>query len=95
MADYHGQEFHEGVEATEVPPAPAADGPIRQGGTGGVFSRVVIIGNYGALCASSHTLTWNNITLAQARKLKWDYYGVCSSVMTCYGPNGDVVHEES
>ncbi len=35
-------------------------------------------------------MTRYNLTLAQARKLKWDYYGLCSCVMTCYGPNGDV-----
>jgi len=94
MADYHGQEAREGVEAVDAPPAPGGDGPIRQGGTGGVFSKVVMIGNYGALCGSSQTVTRYNLTLAQARKLKWDYFGVCSCVMTGYGPNGDVVHEE-
>ena len=53
-----------------------------------------MIGNYGALCASSQTREIRDITLAQARKLKWDYFGVCHSVMTCYGQGGDVVHEE-
>lgn len=94
--DYHGQEYQEGVEATAAPAAPQAahDGPVRQGGTGGTFGRVIILGNYGALCASSQTLEFRNITLAQARKLKWDYFGLCHSVMTCYGQGGDVVHEE-
>ena len=93
MADYQGQEFREGAEAKDAPPAPGTDGLLRQGGTGGVFSRVVMLGNYGALCGSSQTLTFSNVTEAQARKLKWDYYGVCSCVMTCYGPNGDVILE--
>lgn len=93
--DYHGQEYQEGVEAADAPAAPEAahDGPVAQGGTG-TFSRVILIGNYGVLCASSQSLEFRNITLAQARKLKWDYFGVCSCVMTCYGQGGDVVHEE-
>lgn len=96
--DYHGQAFVEGHDAAGVPERADqldADIPVRGPGQDiSVYSRVIITGNYGAFCAQSQVLTFYQITLAQARKRKWDYFGVCSSVMTCYDAHGDPVHEE-
>lgn len=95
---YHGQEYVEGQDASDVPPN--EDGAIdaqvaRAPGTDiSVYSRVVITGNYGLLCAQNQVVQYYNITLAQARKRKWDYFGVCPSVMTCYDAHGKPVHEE-
>lgn len=95
---YHGQEFVEGQEATGVPQLADqldADSPARGPGQDiSVYSRVIITGNFGAFCAQSQVLTFYQITLAQARKRKWDYFGLCSSVMTCYDQHGEPVHEE-
>jgi hypothetical protein len=39
-------------------------------------------------------LWFRGVTITQARKLKWDYFGVCGAVMTCYDAGGVVRHEE-
>jgi hypothetical protein len=53
-----------------------------------------MIGHYGALCAGNQTLRFNNISLGQARQLRWDNFGVCGAQMTCFDSQGNVVHEE-
>ncbi len=98
---YHGQEYLEGQDAAGVPEqADESDASGEERGPGAGFdiseySRVVITGNFGAFCAQNQVLTFHNITLAQARKRKWDYFGMCPSVMTCYDQSGKPVHEES
>ena len=97
MSDYHGQEYVEGQDAQGVPPGPGGSGEERLTDDGTIperFARVVMIGNYGIGCANPQTLRYNGVTLAQARKLKWDYYGLCGAVMTCYDADGVVRHEE-
>lgn len=97
MSDYHGQEYVEGQDAQGVPAGPGGSGEERLTDDGSIqerYASVVMIGNFGALCAQNQTLEFENITLAQARKLKWDYFGVCGAVMTCYDAQGTVRHEE-
>ena len=95
-AEYHGQEYVEGQEAIEAPPNPKemvlADEAIERGT--GTYAQVTMIGNYGPFCAQPQTLRFSNISLAQAKKLKWDYFGLCGAVMTCFDLQGNVVHEE-
>lgn len=95
---YHGQEFVEGQDASDVPSINGnAIDALNERGPGSdisVYSRVVITGNYGLLCAQNQVVQYYDITLAQARKRKWDYFGVCPSVMTCYDTHGKPVHEE-
>ena len=40
------------------------------------------------------TLWFRGVTITQARKLKWDYFGVCGAVITCYDAGGVVRYEE-
>ena len=99
---YYGQEHVEGREAQDVPDQPEADAP--EGDRGGhfpgpppnipEFSRVVISGSYGLGCGGKQTLQYFNITLAQARQRKWDFFGFCSNTMTCYDMHGHPVWEE-
>ncbi len=95
---YHGQPFIAGQEAHGVPAVDGDPGEaLTERGPGtdiSVYSRVVITGNYGLLCAQTQEVQYYDITLAQARKRKWDYFGVCPSVMTCYDSHGKPVHEE-
>ncbi|HVF57511.1 MAG TPA: hypothetical protein VM934_15255 [Pyrinomonadaceae bacterium] len=97
--DYSGQEYVEGQEARDVPPMPGESGKqalsdtrIKQGA--GSYAKVTMIGHYGGFCAQKQTLSFRDVTLKQARQLKWDYYGNCSVTMTCYDSQGNVVHEE-
>jgi hypothetical protein len=99
--DYHGQEYVAGQAARDVPAKPGGNdgdsGMLRDPGPGNdiqVYSRVEIQGNYGAFCAQHQTTHLHDVTLEQARKVKWDYYGVCSSQMTCYDQSGKPVHQE-
>ena len=98
--DYHGQEFVADQEPSEAPGQPAeadaidALGHAPLGGPIAEFSRVVISGSYGAFCAQKQVLEYFDITLAQARRRKWDYFGVCGSTMTCYDSDNNPVHEE-
>jgi len=99
--DWHGQEYVEGKDAEKAPPkphaAPSASGLLRDPGPGDeiqVYSHVEIQGNYGMLCADQQHITLRSVTLAQAQKAKWDYFGLCSSQMTCYDENGKPVHQE-
>lgn len=97
MSDYHGQEYVEGQDAQDVPDDPSGSGAERFTDDGTIqerYAQVTLIGNYGALCAQRQTLRYKGITLAQARKLKWDYFGLCGAVMTCFDENGVVRHEE-
>lgn len=95
---YHGQEYIEGREASDVPTM-AGDASVEAldrapGEQIEEYLRVIITGNYGFACAQQQVLTYHNITLAQARKRKWDYFGVCPSTMTCYNKHNEPVHEE-
>ena len=96
---YHGQEYVEGEEAERAPPRPAmsASGLLGDPDPGEeiqVYSHVELQGNYGALCADRQHITLRGVTLAQAQKAKWDYFGLCPSQMTCYDENGKPVHQE-
>ena len=94
--DYHGQEFIDGQPPADVPAmeeSKSNSDSMRPQGTG-AYSKVVMIGNYGFGCSQQQTLRFANVSLAQARKLKWDYYGVCGAQMSCYDESGNIVHEE-
>ncbi|MBI2909916.1 MAG: hypothetical protein HYX92_19935 [Chloroflexi bacterium] len=95
MADYHGQKHQLEKGAEQVPPRPAEVSATDAGTWGtGSYAHVRMIGHYGLLCVEKQTLDFHRVTLAQARQLRWDYYGVCGAQMTCYDAQGNVVHEE-
>lgn len=93
MTGYGGREYREGQSAQDVPPAPQSDAESLRDGAGS-YARVRLIGHCGAGCARRQTLDFQNVMLAQARQLRWDYYGLCGAQMTCYDRAINGVHEE-
>ena len=92
---HHGRENAEAkMEDAAAPSAALKERPsILPGGTG-TYAQVTMIGHYGALCAGNQMLRFKNVSLAQARQLRWDNFGVCGAQITCFDSQGNVVHEE-
>jgi hypothetical protein len=95
---YHGQAYVEGEQAKDAPDQEGTRGGLlRDPGPGqdiSVYSHVEMQGNFGFGCTQQQHITLRSVTLAQAQKAKWDYFGLCPSQMTCYDENGKPVHEE-
>jgi len=92
--DYRGQKHVEGQSAVSAPPAPLAALAAGIPAGTGTYAQVTMIGHYGLACAQDQTLRFRNVSLAQARQIKWDNFGVCGAQMTCFDNQGNVVHEE-
>ena len=89
MAD----DTHKGLKfiAGEPPPrhGPAPSPHMDQGLA--VFPKVVMTGRHGLACAEFQELTFHGLTQAQIGQYKWNYFGVCGAVVTCYDAAGQVV----
>jgi len=95
IALHHGRENAEANVADAAPPSAALKERTSTAPAGtGLYAQVTMIGHYGALCAGNQTLRFKNVSLAQARQLRWDNFGVCGAQITCFDSQGNVVYEE-
>ncbi len=84
---HRGRKFAEGDRVDERAPSP----PSMLGGGVAVYAKVVMTGRHGLACSQFQELTFNGLTPAQVDSYKWNYFGVCGAVVTCYDQSGNVI----